>query len=40
MMSGALRFRNVAPDAVDVDESPAELIITRPALAQTGGGAL
>jgi len=40
VMSGALRFRNVAPDAVDVDESPAELIITRPALAQTGGGAL
>ena len=39
VMSGALRFRNVAPDAIEAEEKPVELIIARPALAQTDGGA-
>jgi len=37
VMSGALRFRNVAPDAIE-NEEPLELMITRPALAQASGG--
>lgn len=35
VMSGALRLRNVAPDAVEKKQEPVELMITRPQVAQT-----
>lgn len=38
VMSGALRFRNVAPDAIDTPEKPLELIISRPSLALLDAG--
>ena len=38
VMSGALRFRDVAPDAIQKPEEPVELIISRPEVAQATGG--
>ena len=38
VMSGALRFRDVAPDSIQKPEKPVELIISRPEVAQTTGG--
>jgi len=38
VMSGALRFRDVAPDAVNEPKEPLELMISRPELAQVDVG--
>jgi len=37
VMGGALRFRDVAPDAIQEPEEPVELIISRPEVAQATG---
>jgi len=39
VMSGALRLRNVTPDAIEKNDEPIELMITRPQVAQAEGGA-
>ena len=38
VMEGALRFRDVTPDAIDEPQEPIELMISRPELAQVSEG--
>ena len=38
VMEGALRFKDVAPDAINEQEQPVELVITRPELAKVSAG--